>query len=123
MSQMAKIDFDREKEHSVVAQRAKERVMGESEVEVMAKIFRLLGDPARLKIVLALLEGEMCVYHLLEVCEGTYSGVSHQLRILKDSNIVKAKRYGKNVEYAIADLHIREIIEKGIAHLQCTAEA
>ena len=112
MSQMAKIDFDREREHSVVAQRAKERVMGESEVGEMAKIFRLLGDPARLKIVLALLEGEMCVYHLLEVCEGTYSGVSHQLRILKDSNIVKAKRYGKNVEYSIADLHIRAIIEK-----------
>ena len=123
MSKVAKIDLSREQEHSVVAQRAKERVMGENEVELMAKIFRLLGDPARLKIVLALLEGEMCVYHLLEVCEGTYSGVSHQLRVLKDSNIVKAKRYGKNVEYSIADMHIRAIIEKGIAHLQCTAEA
>ena len=72
-----------------------------------------------MKIVLALLEGEMCVYHIAEVCDATVSGVSHQLRILRDNQVVKAKRYGKNVEYSIADEHVHEIIKMGIKHSTC----
>lgn len=122
MAKMAKMDCYREQAHAITAQRAKEHILTASEVERVAKIFRLLADPARLKIVLALLEGEMCVYHLLEVCDGTYSAVSHQLRILKDNNIVVGKKRGKNVEYSIADIHVKEIVEKGVAHLSCQAE-
>ncbi len=122
MAKMAKMDCDRERAHAITVQRAKEKVLAAMEVERVAKIFRLLAEPARLKIVLALLEGEMCVYHLLEVCDGTYSGVSHQLRILKDNNIVVSEKRGKNVEYSIADAHVKEIVEKGVAHLNCQAE-
>ena len=108
-----------EKIHSVTAQRAKEHILGNAETEQICAIFRVLADPTRMKIVLGLLEGDMCVYHLIEVCDGTQSNVSHQLRILKDNGIVKSKRLGKNVEYSIADEHIREIVEMGKAHLLC----
>lgn len=108
-----------EKEHSVTAQRAKERVLGEEEIERMSTVYRMLADSTRLKILLGLMEGEMCVYHLTDVCGGTQSGISHQLRVLRDNKIVKAKRLGQTVEYSIADGHIREMIELGIKHLSC----
>ena len=111
-----------EKIHSVTAQRAKEHILGNAETEQICAIFRVLADPTRMKIVLGLLEGDMCVYHLLEICDSTKSALSHQLRILKDNNIVKARRFGKNIEYSIADMHVREIVEKGVAHLHCEKE-
>ena len=113
---------EREKEHGLVVQRVKEDILTSSDVEKIAKIFHVLSDASRLKIVMALLKGDMCVYHLTEVCDATQSAVSHQLRILRDNNVVKAKRLGKEVEYSIADEHIREIVEMGKAHLTCDAE-
>lgn len=119
---MSNIYYNREKEHALAVQRAKEDILADKDVEKISRIFQVLADPSRLKIVIALLKGDMCVYHLTEVCDGTQSGVSHQLRILRDNKIVKAKRLGKNVEYSIADEHIREIVETGKAHLFCVAE-
>ena len=111
-----------EKIHSVTAQRAKEHILANAETEQICAIFRVLADPTRMKIVLGLLEGDMCVYHLTEVCDGTQSGVSHQLRVLRDNNIVKAKRLGQTVEYSLADEHVRKLIEISIAHLACEGE-
>ena len=116
---MAKIPCEHEEKHLLAAQRAKEGILITADVEQICQIFRILSDPTRMKIVLALLEGEMCVYHLAEVCDATVSGVSHQLRILRDNKVVKAKRYGKNVEYSIADEHVHEIIKMGIKHSMC----
>ena len=116
---MEKIYCEREKEHAATVQRVKEDVMLVQDVEKISKIFQMLSDAGRLKIVLALLKGDMCVYHLTEICGGTQSGVSHQLRVLKDNKIVKSKRLGKFVEYSLADEHIREIVEMGKAHLLC----
>lgn len=116
---VANIYCDREKEHALAVQRVKEDIMLAKDVERISKIFQILSDAGRLKIVLALLNGDMCVYHLIEVCDGSQSNVSHQLRILKDNGIVKSRRLGKNVEYSIADEHIREIVEMGKAHLLC----
>ena len=111
-----------EQQHSITARRAKERILGSAEAESICSIFRILADSTRMKIVLGLLEGDMCVYHLTEVCDGTQSGVSHQLRVLRDNNIVKAKRIGQTVEYSRADNHVRKLIEISIAHLACEGE-
>ena len=119
---MESMYLDREQEHAKTVQRAKEEILSSADVERVAKTFQLLAEPSRLKLVLALLKGEMCVYHLTEVSGGTVSGVSHQLRILRDNGIVKSKRFGRNVEYSIADAHIREIVEKGVAHLACAIQ-
>lgn len=113
---------EHKREHELTVQRVKEEILSSADVEKVCKIFHLLAEPSRMKIVLALLKGEMCVYHLAEVSDGTVSGVSHQLRVLRDNKIVKAKRFGKNVEYSIADGHIREIVETALRHLCCRVE-
>ena len=110
---------EKQREHEITAQRAKESVLGENEIAQMCKVYQLLADPVRLKIVLALMVGDMCVGDLTEVCGVTQSGVSHQLRVLRDNNIVKCKRLGQKMEYTIADEHIREMVEMGKAHLAC----
>lgn len=115
---------EQERRHEINVQRARENVLGKAEIEKICAIFRVLADPTRMRIVLALLQGDMCVYHLMEACEGaTQSGVSHQLRILRDNKIVKTRRVGKNIEYSIADGHVCEIVKMGIAHLACEVEA
>jgi DNA-binding transcriptional ArsR family regulator len=109
-------------EHNLALERAQEGAWKTDDVERVCRVFHLLSDPGRFKIVQGLLGGEMCVYHLLEICGGTASGVSHQLRILRDNGIVRARRLGKNVEYSIADEHIRKMIEIGVEHLGCVEE-
>lgn len=116
---MEKKVCEHEIEHQERVEKVKADMLSELEVAKMAEIFAVLSQPSRLKLVLALLKGDMCVYHLTELCGGTVSGVSHQLRILRDKNVVKTRRLGKNVEYSIADEHVREIVEKGRAHLIC----
>ena len=119
---MENISCAREKKHQAAAQRAKEGTLPDSDLEKICKIFQMLSDPGRLKIVSALMNGEMCVYHLTEVCGGSTSSVSHQLRLLRDNDIVKARRMGKNMEYSIADEHVREIVNMGVAHLHCEVD-
>ncbi len=111
-----------QKAHEISLQRIKGNCLSSFEVERICKIFRLLSDGNRFKIVQALLQGELCVHHLTEVCDSSASGVSHQLRILRDNGIVKGKRFGKHVEYSISDEHIRKIVEMGIEHLKCALE-
>ena len=113
---------EHKQEHESVAERAQKMVLASQDIEQICCIFKMLADPTRLKIVFALLQGEMCVYHLTEACKTTQSAISHQLRILRDNKIVKAKRLGQSVEYAIADDHVREMIEIGIVHANCSVE-
>jgi ArsR family transcriptional regulator len=107
------------KEHEKLVASVKEGLLREETVYEMADIFRMLGEPSRLKIVLALMQGECCVYHLVEAVGGTQSGVSHQLRVLKDNKIVKSRRAGQSVFYSIADAHIVQMIEVAITHTDC----
>ncbi len=118
---MKKRVCEHEQEHALTVERVKEDILSQKDVERVSTIFHMLSDPGRLNIVLALMKGEMCVYHLVEICGGSQSGVSHQLRILRDNNVVRARRLGQNVEYSLADQHIREIVELGKAHLLCQA--
>ncbi len=112
----------KEKEHENVVQKNKMAGYAQGEVEQACGLFRVLSDPTRMKIVLALLQGDLCVYHLTELCGGTQSAISHQLRVLRDNQIVKAKRLGQSVEYSIADAHVKGIVEMGLAHLHCKTE-
>ena len=105
--------------HGLRAEHAK-KVMPESDMlEETSNIFKMLAEPSRLKIVLALLEGEMCVYHIVNAVGGKQSAVSHQLRILRDSHIIKSRRDGKNILYSLADEHVAKIIEMSREHLSC----
>jgi DNA-binding transcriptional ArsR family regulator len=84
----------------------------------MADIFKALGDPSRLKIVLALLNQEHCVCDIAAVCNQTDSAVSHQLRVLRTLKIVKNRRDGKIMYYSIDDDHVSALIRMSLDHVR-----
>ena len=83
----------------------------------LAELYKVFGDSTRIKILYALLEAEMCVGDIAELLKASPSAVSHQLRVLKASKLVKFRRDGKTVYYALADEHVRTIIDMGMEHL------
>ena len=83
----------------------------------LAELYSIFADPTRVRLLYALWESEMCVCALTELLGVSQSAVSHQLRTLRESNLVKARREGKLVYYALADDHVRTIIAMGIEHL------
>ena len=90
-----------------------------TKVSELSNIFSLLGEPNRMKILLALMQGELCVYHLCEITGGKQSAISQHLRKLKDGNILKARKSGNLVLYSIIDEHVRDIVLTSIKHLDC----
>lgn len=90
-----------------------------SGVEDASKIFAMLGEPVRMKIILALMEGELCVYHICEITGGKQSAISQHLRKLKDSKIVKSKKVANQVLYSICDEHIFTIVKTALEHSKC----
>lgn len=83
----------------------------------LSDLFRLFGDTTRVKILFSLFESEMCVCAIAELLGMTQSAISHQLKILKDANLVDNRREGKTIYYFLSDDHVRTIISKGFEHL------
>ncbi len=83
----------------------------------LAELFRIFGDSTRIKILYVLFEAEMCVCDIAELLRMTQSAISHQLRVLKQSKLVKFRREGKTIYYSLADDHVRTIIGMGMEHL------
>jgi Predicted transcriptional regulators len=84
----------------------------------LAELFKVFGDTTRIKILYALLESEMCVNDIAEQLNMTQSAISHQLRILKQSKLIKYRRDGKQMYYSLADDHVRMILDQGITHIE-----
>ena len=83
-----------------------------------ALFFSVLGDTGRMKIIQALCESELCVNHLAERVGASQSAVSHQLSFLKQNDIVKFRRDGKNVIYSLDDTHVKDIFTIGLEHIR-----
>lgn len=83
----------------------------------LANLFKVFGDSTRTRIMNALLSGELCVCEIAEVLQMTISAISHQLRTLKDANLVKGIKKGKEVFYSISDNHVVQILECGLSHV------
>lgn len=93
-------------------------VMPEDEVLYdLAELFKVFGDSTRIKILYVLLEAEMCVCDLAQLLNMTQPAISHQLRVLKQSQLVKYRREGKTVFYSLADGHVRTILSQGMEHI------
>ena len=108
--------------HEQLVAKAKEVTPAIGYINIMCQILKLLGDPTRMKIIYSLLNGEMCVLHIVEAVEVNQSAGSQQLRLLKDNKLVKSRREGKNILYSIADEHIIDIINLAKAHAYCELE-
>lgn len=90
----------------------------ETELYDLAELFKVFGDSTRIRILYVLFETEVCVCDLAQVLNMTQSAISHQLRILKNSKLVKCRREGKSVFYSLADDHVRTIIAQGREHIE-----
>ena len=84
----------------------------------LAEVFRVFGDTTRIKILYALFESELCVNDIAQVIGLSQSAVSHQLRLLKASKLVKFRREGKAVYYSLDDEHVRSMIALGMEHVE-----
>lgn len=86
-------------------------------VDGLAEIFSLLGERTRVRILHALSLGELCVCDLAQALSLTPSAVSHQLRLLRTAKLVRARKEGKNVFYALDDEHVHMLLAQGLAHV------
>ena len=83
----------------------------------LAELFKMFGDSTREKILYAMLESELCVCDIAKLMEVSQSAVSHQLRVLKGSKLVKFRREGKTLYYSLADDHVIRILSQGMEHI------
>ncbi len=113
----SEITCDCEVIHSEVVDSVKSQLENDSLIIDLADFFKIFGDSTRLKIMLALAKSELCVCDIASLLNMTISAVSHQLKLLRESNLVKTKRSGKVVYYSLADEHVAEIIECGLEHV------
>ena len=84
----------------------------------LADLFRVFGDSTRIKILYALHDNELCVQDIANAVQLSQSAVSHQLRVLKDTKLVRFRRDGKTVYYALDDDHVRSILSWGMEHIE-----
>ncbi|MCL2062925.1 MAG: metalloregulator ArsR/SmtB family transcription factor [Candidatus Cloacimonetes bacterium] len=97
--------------HEEIVQKAKEDLLDDEYIRLTADFFKVLGDPTRIKIIQILFKNELCVCDLSAVMGMNQPAISQQLKILKQVNIVKYRRDGKNVYYSIYDEHIRQLLD------------
>lgn len=98
-------------------EQARRETVSEKEIERLSAIYKILGDPSRLKIVMALKNVEMCVCDLAAFLGLTESAVSHQLRRFRDLALVKSRRDGQVIYYSLDDEHVAELLNVGLEHV------
>lgn len=98
-------------------EQAREDAIADQELDRLALTYKVLGDPNRLKIVMALRNVEMCVCDLAAFTGLTDSAVSHQLRRLKDLALVKSRREGQIIYYSLDDEHVSKLLNIGLEHI------
>lgn len=90
----------------------------ENEMYDLAELFKCFGDSTRIRILCALLDGEVCVGDIAQVLNMNQSAVSHQLKILKSAKLIASRRDGKSILYALADDHVKSILSIGFEHIE-----
>ena len=103
--------------HTGAVEQVRKSLPPDEQLYDLAELFKIFGDSTRVKILYALLESELCVCDIAKLMEVTQSAVSHQLRVLKNSKLVKFRREGKTVYYSLADDHVIHILAQGMEHV------
>ena len=93
------------------------RMRGGERVEEMSRLFKMLGDPTRLSILMALHESPLCVTHICARVGMSQSAVSHQLALLRRTDLVRVTRTGKQVVYSLSDEHVRMMLDMVELHV------
>ncbi len=103
--------------HADTTEELKSTFPSQDTFDELSAFFKVLGDPTRMKIMWALDRKELCVCDIAELLDMTKSAVSHQLAILRHTNLVKYRKDGKSVFYTLSDEHVRLLFEAGLDHI------
>lgn len=104
-------------QHPGFAEMVNSQMPEEDHLYDLAELFKVFGDSTRIRILYLLLESEMCVYDIAQCLSMTQSAISHQLRVLKNADLIRFRREGKTVIYSLADEHVRMILSCGMEHI------
>lgn len=103
--------------HEELVEKVRDLLPNEENLDAVAALFKVFGDKTRIKILCVLLESELCVCDIATLVNMSVSAVSHQLKTLKQSKLIKYRRNGKTVFYSLADDHVRIMLHNGIDHV------
>lgn len=103
--------------HEKIVKMVSDEMPEEEDLYDLADFFKVFADTTRIKILYVLLKQEMCVCDIAQTLDMTQSAISHQLRILKQMDLVKSRREGKTIFYSLADDHIVSILSQGMEHI------
>ena len=104
--------------HRQAALALKKNAPDEEELYDLADLFKAFADSSRIKILWALSTSEFCVCDLADALKMTQSAVSHQLRLLKQSRLIKSRREGQSIIYSLADEHVKKVFSFGLEHVR-----
>lgn len=104
--------------HSELIDQVHKLMPDTDELYDLAELFKVFGDSTRIRILYVLFESEMCVCDIAQTLDMTISAVSHQLRVLKQADLVRYRREGKTVFYSLADDHVKSILGQGMEHIK-----
>ncbi|WP_243546867.1 ArsR/SmtB family transcription factor [Pseudodesulfovibrio tunisiensis] len=114
---MSNMACNETEKHAVNVAVVKDQMLSERNFLFLAELFKALGDYTRVRILFALSQSELCVCALAEVLEMSQSAISHQLRLLRAAKLVRYRKEGKNVFYALDDEHVRNLLTQGYDHI------
>ena len=103
--------------HEDIVKKVKKRLLGEELLFELAELFKVFGDSTRVRIISALLHSPMCVCDIAVLLGMSKSAISHQLRVLRQTRLVKYRRNGKVVFYSLDDRHVGAILKQALAHV------
>ena len=103
--------------HEEIVEKVRREMPDEDTLYNLTELFRVFGDSTRMRILYVLFASEMCVCDIAALLGISQSAISHQLRALKNTRLVKSRREGKTVFYSLADDHVKTIIDQGLEHV------
>ena len=103
--------------HEDLLKIVEEKMPPEEELYDLAELYKVFGDSTRIRILFVLFEAEVCVCDLAAALNMTQSAISHQLKVLRDNNLVKFQKKGKHAYYSLADDHVKEILDVALEHI------
>ncbi|WP_342759952.1 metalloregulator ArsR/SmtB family transcription factor [Kineothrix sedimenti] len=104
--------------HEDIVRKVNEQMPEEDKLYDLADFFKVFADSTRIKMLYVLMCSEMCVCDIAQILNMTQSAISHQLRTLKQMDLVRNRREGKTVFYSLADGHIKTILSQGLDHIE-----
>lgn len=104
--------------HETLVEQVQKKIPNDETLQEVAELFKVFGDVTRTKILSALFEAELCVCDISQIVGMSVSAISHQLRILRQTKIVRSRRQGKEVYYMLDDDHISSMYRLGLEHLR-----